>query len=322
MSMTISILTTSLVSLAALLFLVRNSRAQGRKIGEIGNQLRATEKKLAGVEKSLRREIASAQSQLSLLNLLAPGADKRSWEYVLSLTSHPARFQALAQMLPTLKEQVLQPKRIYLNIALGDAAALPQSVKELASSGFVTLNEVDDLGPGKKLIPALEMEKTLPIIVIDDDLILAPDLTLKIMLQHHLYPSCIIASRVHRVTLDESGNLLPFTQWEKSYDGEDGPSWDLLATSGAGTLFPAGSLHADVSDVATYKELALHTDDLWWYFHGRRAGTLVRRVPGYRALTFIPDSQEVGLWNTGNKSRNDENLAKLIEKYGDIRGAQ
>ena len=319
--MTISVLVISLLSLAVLGILLRNSRAQGRKIGEIGNQLRSTEKKLATVEKSLRREIAEAHSQLSLLNLLAPGADKRSWEYVLSLTSHPARFDALAQMLPTLKEQVLQPKKIYLNIAQSDVAALPQSVKEIVASGYVTLNEVEDLGPGKKLIPTLAIEKTLPIIVIDDDLILAPDLTLKIMLQHHLYPSCIIASRVHRVTLDESGNLLPFTQWEKSYELEDGPSWELLATSGAGTLFPAGSLHPDATNAAAYKELALHTDDLWWYFQGRRAGTQVRRVPGYRALTFIPDSQEAGLWNTGNKSRNDVNLEKLIEKYGDIRGA-
>ena len=319
--MTISVLVTSLLSLAALALLIRNSRAQGRKIGEIGNQLRSTEKKLATVEKSLRREIAEAHSQLTLLNLLAPGADKRSWDYVLSLTSHPARFDALAQMLPTLKEQVLQPKKIYLNIAQGDVAALPQNVKEIVASGYVTLNQVEDLGPGKKLIPTLAIEKTLPIIVIDDDLILAPDLTLKIMLQHHLYPSCIIASRVHRVTLDESGNLLPFTQWEKTYELEDGPSWELLATSGAGTLFPAGSLHPDATDAAAYKELALHTDDLWWYFQGRRAGTQVRRVPGYRALTFIPDSQEAGLWNTGNKSRNDVNLEKLIEKYGDIRGA-
>lgn len=319
--MTISVLVISLLSLTVLGILLRNSRAQGRKIGEIGNQLRSTEKKLATLEKSLRREIAEAHSQLSLLNLLAPGADKRSWDYVLSLTSHPARFDALAQMLPTLKEQVLQPKKIYLNIAQGDVAALPQNVKEIVSSGYVTLNQVEDLGPGKKLIPTLAIEKTLPIIVIDDDLILAPDLTLKIMLQHHLYPSCIIASRVHRVTLDESGNLLPFTQWEKSYELEDGPSWELLATSGAGTLFPAGSLHPDATDAAAYKELALHTDDLWWYFQGRRAGTQVRRVPGYRALTFIPDSQEAGLWNTGNKSRNDVNLEKLIEKYGDIRGA-
>ena len=313
----------SLISMqfAALIYLIRGLRLNGTKLSEIKGQQRETKKSISQLEKSLRRDLLKAQSQLSLLNLLAPGSDYRSWEFVLSLTSHPARFDALAQMLPTLKNQVLQPTKIYLNIAAEDIAALPQSVKDIVATGYVTLNETDDLGPGKKLIPTLALEKKLPIIVIDDDLILSPDLTLKILLQHHLYPSCIIASRVHLVTFNNDGKPLPFSQWEKAYEYEDGPSSELIATSGAGTLFPADSLHPDVADVQAFKELSFHTDDLWWYFQGRRKGTQVRRVPGFRALTFIPDSQEAGLWNTGNKNRNDENLGKLIEKYGVIRGA-
>lgn len=306
---------------AALIYLIRGLRLNGTKLSEIKGQQRETKKTISQLEKSLRRDLLKAQNQLSLLNLLAPGADNHSWEYVLSLTSHPARFDALSQMLPTLKHQVLQPTRIFLNIAKSDVEALPQNIKDIVASGYVTLNETEDLGPGKKLIPTLKLEKKLPIIVIDDDLILSPDLTLKIMLQHHLYPSCIIASRVHLVTFDGNGKPEAFSKWEKSYEYEDGPSSELMATSGAGTLFPAGSLHPDAEDIESFKELSFHTDDLWWYFQGRRQGTQVRRVPGFRALNFIPDSQEVGLWNTGNKNRNDENLEKLIKKYGDIRGA-
>jgi hypothetical protein len=89
-----------------------------------------------------------------------------------------------------------------------------------------------------------------------------------------------------------------------------------MATSGAGTLFPAGSLHPEAFDEARYTELAFHTDDLWWYFQGRRNGTQVRRLPGYRALEFIPETQDVGLWRTGNKDRNDVNFKKLVDEIG------
>ena len=70
-------------------------------------------------------------------------------------------------------------------------------------------------------------------------------------------------------------------------------------------------------DENRYQDLAFHTDDLWWYFHARAKGTLIRRIPGERKLEFIENTQEEGLWNTGNKERNDINLRKLISYYGD-----
>ena len=315
------VILTALFLSASAAYLVRQSRVQGRKLGQLSRDLRAAQKENALLEKNLRREILKVQAQEPVIELLARGLDISKFRYVLSITSHPARFDALAHMLPTLRNQILQPEKIYLNIFSGDAVVLPKSIRELASTGFITIVEVEDLGPGKKLIPTLSYEKSLPIIAIDDDLILTPDLSLQLMIQHSLYPDAIIASRTHHITRNEDGSLQPFTQWQKSYDLSDGPSPDLLATSGAGTLFPAGSLHSDATDVTKYRELAFHTDDLWWYFQARRQGTLVRRLPGYRELEFIPESQEVGLWNTGNKSRNDENLALLIKEYGDLRGA-
>jgi hypothetical protein len=107
-----------------------------------------------------------------------------------------------------------------------------------------------------------------------------------------------------------------FEQWDKQWSDSSGPSADLFATSGAGTLFTKEMLHEDALNEKLFTELSLHTDDLWWYFQARRIGVNVRRVPGARELNFIPDTQEVGLWRTGNKDRNELNLMKLIDKYG------
>ena len=313
---------SSLLALALLaIFLlsaysIRTLRIIGRKVNEIRSAQRDLEKNQKTLAKKAHQETGAILAKMNLVNLQIPGMSEKDFNFILSLTSHPARFDALAIALPELKKQVLQPTEIIVNIAHGDMKQLPQSVRDLAATGYIVINECSDLGPGKKLMPTVKLYPTLPIIVIDDDLILTPDLTLQLMLEHHLYPDAIIASRVHRVTYAPDGSLEPFSAWEKGSDGLSGPSLDLMATSGAGTLFPAGSLHPDALDEARYGELAFHTDDLWWYFQGRRNGTAVHRLPGYRSLDFIPETQDVGLWKTGNKDRNDINFKKLVDEIG------
>jgi hypothetical protein len=304
------------LAVAISFYLIRSLRTIGSKITEVLVQSRALEKQIGATNKKLHGDAGLILSKMNLLNLQIPGMAEKNFNFILSLTSHSARFDALARALPELKKQVLQPTEIILNIAHSDITQLPQSVRDLAATGFIVINECADLGPGKKLIPTLKSYPDMPIIVIDDDLLLTPDLTLQLMLEHHLYPDSIIASRVHRVTYAQDGLLEPFSAWEKASDSLAGPSFDLMATSGAGTLFPAGALHPDALDEARYVELAFHTDDLWWFFQARRNGTTVRRLPGNRPLEFIPETQEVGLWQNGNKDRNDINFKKLVDEIG------
>lgn len=311
--MTIVYVLALLINLAALAYAIRSLRLNGSKLSKFQSDSR---KQVQALEKSIRKELLKAQNQLNLAVLKAPEFEKQhEWSYILSLTSYPARFPALAEVLANIKNQVLPPTRIILNIAENDLDKVPASIRAMSN---VEIKGCQDLGPGKKLIPTLAMQGDLPIIVIDDDLILPPDLTLQLMIQHFLYPKAIIASRTHRATRDDLGKLVPFAEWSKQTTDHDGPAGDLMATSGAGTLFPPHCLHSDATNEQKYRNLAFHTDDLWWFAQARRHGTLVRRVPGDRPLEFIPDSQEVGLWSTGNKDRNDENLAKLIAQYGDV----
>ena len=263
-------------------------------------------------------QIRSATSGILLNQLLIPDSKEFkavNWEHVISLTSHPARFNTLSQSLNSLLAQRLIAKNIYLNIAQEDLGKLPDSVKDLETSGLIKINTCEDLGPGKKLIPTLKLERSLPIIVVDDDLIFETDLTLKLMIAHHLSPGNIIASRVHKIIHTPEGKISAYINWQKNYSLSDGPSMDLFATSGAGTLYKAEFFHSDVTDEKTYTELAFHTDDLWWFIQSKRIGTKTKRLLGQSILNFIDGTQDNGLWNNGNKERNDLNLKALIEKY-------
>ena len=263
-------------------------------------------------------QIRSATSGILLNQLLIPNSKEFkavNWEHVISLTSHPARFNTLSQTLNSLLAQRLIAKNIYLNIAQEDLGKLPDSVKDLASSGLIKINTCENLGPGKKLIPTLKLERSLPIIVVDDDLIFETDLTLKLMIAHHLSPGNIIASRVHKIIHTPEGKISAYINWQKNYSLSDGPSMDLFATSGAGTLYKAEFFHSDVTDEKTYTELAFHTDDLWWFIQSKRVGIKTKRLLGQSILNFIDGTQDDGLWNSGNKERNDLNLKALIERY-------
>jgi hypothetical protein len=263
-------------------------------------------------------QIRSATSGILLNQLLIPNSKEFkavNWEHVISLTSHPARFNTLSQTLNSLLAQRIIAKNIYLNIAQEDLGKLPDSVKDLETSGLIKINTCEDLGPGKKLIPTLKLERSLPIIVVDDDLIFETDLTLKLMIAHHLSPGTIIASRVHKIIHTPEGKISAYINWQKNYSLSDGPSMDLFATSGAGTLYKAEFFHSDVTDEKTYTELAFHTDDLWWFIQSKRIGTKTKRLLGQSILNFIDGTQDDGLWNNGNKERNDLNLKALLEKY-------
>lgn len=291
---------------AATLYLIRGNRAIGSKLTENRRNLKAISAQLHQTEDSLQ-----------LLNLLALPelGENKSWKYILSITSFPARFASLPELIPSLTNQTLPPVEIHLNIAKSEIGQLTQSVRNHLEVAGIKIFEVSDIGPGKKLIPTLN-RTDLPVIVIDDDLIIEPDLTLKIMIQHNLYPNSIIASRAHHVTVEKSGAIQIFAQWDKQWSESNGPENEMFATSGAGTLFTKELLHPEALDEALYIELSFHTDDLWWYFQARRIGVNVRRVPGVRSLNFIPDTQEQGLWRTGNKDRNETNLIRLLDKYG------
>ena len=180
------LLVVLLVTAGTSLYVVRSLRIIGNKITEVLAQGRNIEKKLAQTQKSLHSDSAQILGKLNLLNLEIPGMKERDFNFILSVTSHPARFDALALALPEFKKQVLQPTEVVVNIARSDMTQLPQSIRDLATKGEIILNECNDLGPGKKLIPTLKMYPSLPIIAIDDDLVLTPDLTLQLLSLIHI----------------------------------------------------------------------------------------------------------------------------------------
>jgi hypothetical protein len=172
-----------------------------------------------------------------------------------------------------------------------------------------------DLGPGKKLLPRLAMGHDRPIIVLDDDLQYDSNLLRDLVDAHTANPELIIGSRAHRVVRADSNEIAGYFSWDGEIE-DTKPAWNIFTTSGAGTLYPPGCFAPSILDVSRYMRFSFHTDDLWYYFHARIAGTEASRIPGVRPLVYLDNTQDVALFK-GNQSRNDLNLKSLIENYGD-----
>jgi hypothetical protein len=198
----------SVLSVLLLAYLVRGTRQLGTKLSKLQS---SNNKHFKEIEQEFIAQAISAKRREQLLYLPFIQSKDPDWKFEVSVTSHPARFNALATSLAALKTQILQPQSINVFIADSDMAVLPDSVKQLEKSGDIKITSCDDLGSGKKLIPALKTQGKHPIITIDDDLYFENDLFLHLMINHYLYPATIIAARVHRLATNEAGEVLSFS---------------------------------------------------------------------------------------------------------------
>ena len=137
---TVLLLVILILQVFALYYLIRTAHNLGSKSTKNHNEVMAN-----------LRQIRATSGGTLLNHLFVPDSKEFksiSWEHVISLTSHPARFNTLAKSLNSLLEQRLIPKKIYLNIAEQDMTKLPEEVKRLSNTGVLIINSCSDLGPG------------------------------------------------------------------------------------------------------------------------------------------------------------------------------
>ena len=239
-----------------------------------------------------------------------------SVEFEVSITSYSKRFESLFIVLSEILDWEILPKKVNLNLTQSDFEQLPRKFLESKFSYLCSVNIVEDWGPATKLIPSLMEQTTLPIVTIDDDVHYEANQITKLLIEHVVFPSCIIAGRAHRILLSKDNVPLPYLEWDLETKERIGPSKVLFPTGVGMVLYPPNVLHKDVFDLKQFDEDIFWNDDIWFFFQARRKRTLVRHVPKGQSLIYVEGSQEVGLWLNGNQVRNDLIFRKLLEIYG------
>ena len=245
----------------------------------------------------------------------------------VSLTSYPARIRFVPRALDSIWKQSHLPDQVVLWLAEeqfpNGEADLPDELKSLIQRGQLQLRWCDDLMPHKKYFYMLQECRAGVVITIDDDLCYPTDMIRRLMMAHLAYPGTVAAMRTHVMAIEQDGSLLPYRLWLKETTaGLETPSFQLLATGGAGALYPANLFTAEVFDREAVLNNCLRADDLWM-----KAMELICDVPVVPAadhmdLCYVPDSQEEALWH-GNieQDGNDIQFERIIqwvdERYGE-----
>lgn len=266
-------------------------------------------------------------------------------ELVVSLTSYPPRFGTLDMSIKCLLQQTIRPDRIVLWVAEGDARSLPDAVRKLVGIRNFEIRTCDDIGPYKKIIPALSAFPDSFIATADDDLYYPDGWLEKLVDGWDGNYKSIVAHRAHRIKCsnDNDGDNshrnmapLPYSEWDKSIQaaqkekgegegagaagGEGGSSPFIFATSGAGTLYPPGALDPRVTDRETFMKVCPKADDIWLYWMSRMNGSVTRKSSLQFELIEWTHSQDVALHHENVLHRkNDEKISAMIKKFGWIR---
>lgn len=243
---------------------------------------------------------------------------------IVSLTSYPARFKAVAQTLEPLFRQTVAPDCIQLWLAEDEfpqTGDLPESLRELVGLGLEIKWCERSLKPHTKYFWAMQENPGAIVITIDDDIVYSLNLVETLLQEHYRHPEAIIANRTHIITLDERGAIARYGDWTFEQTSISGiPRKDLLATGVGGVLYPPSVFDEAVFDEEAIGETCLLADDLWLMIHELRLGVPVVSTGIDPTLSYVPGTQESGLYLDNLVGcRNDDFLKVLFERYPSVK---
>lgn len=240
---------------------------------------------------------------------------------VVSLTTYPARIDGITTVLETIYNQTKPADEVVLWLAPGQfpdgKEGLPVDLRQLIDAGKLTLRWCDDLKPHKKYYYAFQEYPDDLIITIDDDLLYDQNMIKNLFFSYVEYPKAVSAMRTHLILIDEEYNFLPYRYWIKEITFcINKPSMQLLATGGAGTLYPPHLLNYDLMKADVIMDICPFADDLWL-----KAVEVMSDVPVVLAqknygLHYLPGSQEEALCHMNvDQDFNDTQLEKVARWF-------
>lgn len=246
-------------------------------------------------------------------------SDGKEPEFIVSLTTFPLRIKKLWLTIESILRQKEKPDKLLLWLWIGefpDKKKLPGNLLKQEERGLEIRFCDDNLMPHKKYFYTMQEYPEANVIIVDDDIIYPPNLLKKIKAMHSIYPDAIISPIIRQIKIIDD-NIQSYQTWDYIRTNKP-PAFQNLALSGGGTLFPKNSLHPDVFDINTLKEIAITADDLWLKIMSIRKETKVLSMAGEYSRFFIPiifkENKKLMDINI-SKGGNDSIFYKLVEKY-------
>lgn len=230
--------------------------------------------------------------QIALGSAMGVTTEKRVIPLVVSFTSYGHRIAEAHVTVMSLLRQQLKPDRVIL--WLGHGEKITPKLEKLCNRGL-EIRFCEDIRAYTKIIPTLVNYPEAMAVTVDDDIIYPANWLKKLYTEHLKDPRSICCHRAHLITKTSDGKVRPYNDWLWCITVAEQTTPKLVFPTGVGgVLYPPGSLDSEVTNVAAFKELCPHADDIWLKAMSLKKGTLCRIVSPkpQRILTSTPNTQK------------------------------
>ena len=241
-----------------------------------------------------------------------------SAKLAVSFTSYPARIEYAADIVDQMHSQTMRPDDVYLTLCREEfpegESSLPEGLRRQAEAGRVSIIWCDtNIKAHKKYLYTFRQLDGCAIVTVDDDIKFKPDILEKLWYSYLRYPDAVSAIRTHYMTVGTDGKIMPYNSWVKDTGMVlHEPSHRLLATGGAGALYPPSVLRKNAMlQESLMMDLAPLADDLYLKAMELTEGVPVVRASAAGGLKYLGDTQDDKLWDV-NIEENDRQLERLM----------
>ena len=246
--------------------------------------------------------------------------EEREEKIIISLTTYSKRIYDVFLVIETIFSQTVKPDKIILWLAKDEFNDdnIPLVLKNMKKRGL-EIEYCRDIKSYKKIIPTLKLYPKDIIITIDDDVFYPFDFIEKLYSEHLKDRESIIFYRGHRIMFKNTGEILPYREWEFKTNFIE-KSIDLLPTGVGGVLYPSNSFDKEVFNENKFMSLAPRGDDIWLKAMTLKNGRKCKKVDDVRnfedRFLEIKSSQDIALWSKNlRKNQNDIQIKAVFDEY-------
>ncbi len=278
------------------------------------------------VERAIRKVVNTLERvYCERLDCSAIGKNKSHCEesVIVSLTTFPARIEYVHLAIKSLFNQTVKPGRIILWLAEEQfrGVEIPEQLKRLCEYGLEIRYCKENIMAHKKYYYAMREFPEHMIVTYDDDIIYPEDSLEKLLRMHKKYPNAIICNRGREIKI-ENGEVATYNYWRVSGRVPKGePSYRVMASTGAGTLYPPRCMPEETFDIEKIRQLALTADDLWMKVMSIKGQIpVVKSQTRTKALCISKRKQKVTLAHKNvDQNLNDSIMGGLLDHYPEVR---
>lgn len=255
------------------------------------------------------------------------GASAPSSDFVVSLTSFPARLKTVAFAIQSLFEQTCPPAEIHLWLGRDEVPGvnwLPKRLRDLEQRGLKVHFAPRTFHQYDKFMHNAALNADKPFVIVDDDVIYPPISMQRLLEASALHPGAVVANRCNLMTLEADGRPAPYKSWRREVRSPE-PSLLLFPTGAGGVMYPPGFMTDPL--VTDADEILLHApyaDDIWL-----KACALIRDIPSFATSLshkadwyhrYTPGMEQGALMSTNvERGLNDTQLVASLAMVDRIR---